>query len=62
MSEEDDAIYRRRLSDVLGRHGFGWVVQQVEAQIAEGKPISKQVSEPEYRSFALDADFVVRAP
>jgi hypothetical protein len=34
VSEEDDAHYRRRISEVLNRHGFGWVVAQAEAQIA----------------------------
>jgi hypothetical protein len=45
VSEEDDANYRRRIGEVLNRHGFEWVVVQAEAQIAEGKPSSKEVSE-----------------
>jgi hypothetical protein len=62
VSDEDDAAYRRRITEVLERHGFGWVVQQAEAEFAEGKPVVKQVSEQE--RFFPDADplFVVRMP
>lgn len=66
MSEADDANYRRRITDVLLSHGFGWVVAQAEAHIAEGKPTSKQVSERDSGSFARSIDddgmFVVRHP
>jgi hypothetical protein len=62
MREEDDANYRRRISDVLVRHGFGWVVTQAEAQIAEGKPSSKQVSERESFPVLADGIFAVRRP
>lgn len=62
MSEEDDANYRRRISEVLNRHGFGWVIGQVEAQIAEGKPSSKQVSERETLPFSADPMFAIRRP
>ena len=47
MAGDDDAQYRRRISEVLTHNGFGWVVTQAEAQIVEGKPSSKQVAEPE---------------
>lgn len=62
MAEEEDADYRRRLSEVLLRHGFDWVVQQAEIQFAEGKPTSKEVSERRYLSPTLDSEFIVRAP
>jgi hypothetical protein len=60
MSEEDDAIYRRRLSEVLRQHGFDWVVQQAETQIAEGKSGSKQVRE--LPRAVLGPDFRIGAP
>jgi hypothetical protein len=62
MSEEDDEEYRRRISEVLIRHGFEWVVTQAETQIAEGKPSSKQVSEREIFSVLDDPDFTIRRP
>lgn len=63
MADDDDAeTYRRRLSEVLRRHGFGWVVDQAEIQIAEGKPSSKQVSEREPISVVSDPMFAIRAP
>lgn len=62
MSEEDDREYRRRISEVLLRHGFEWVVTQAETQIAEGKPSSKQVSEREIFSVLDDPDFAIRRP
>ena len=60
MAQEDDADYRRRIVDVLEAHGFGWVVAQAEAQIAEGKPASKQVSEPEILRVSEDTGFAIR--
>lgn len=64
MADDDDdtPMYRRRLGEVLRAHGFGWVVEQSEAQIAEGKPNPKQVSERQ--TFPVDSDplFEVRAP
>ena len=60
VSEEDDAAYRRQISDILRRHGFGWVVEQAEAQIAEGKPSSKQVSEHEIFRAEADPMFTIR--
>jgi hypothetical protein len=60
MSEEDDAAYRRQISDILRRHGFGWVVEQAEIQIAEGKPSSKQVSEREIFRAETDPMFTIR--
>jgi hypothetical protein len=62
VSEEDDADYRRRLSEVLETYGFGWVVQEAEAQIAEGKVSLKQVSEQETFNPAIDPMFVIRKP
>lgn|SRR5579862_516740 len=62
MSEEDDAEYRRRIGEVLEAHGFGWVVAQAEAQIAEGKPASKQVSEREIFQVSADTDFAIKRP
>ena len=62
MAEEDDANYRRRLSDVLTRHGFAWVVTQAEIQIAEGKPSAKQVSERQTFTAADDALFLIKRP
>jgi hypothetical protein len=54
VSEEDDPDYTRRIAEVLNRHGSGWVIGQVEAQIAEGKPSTKQVSE--YEEVPASAD------
>lgn len=62
MSEEDDAAYRREISDVLRRHGFAWVAEQAEAQIAEGKPSSKQVSEREVPRVDADPMFRIKPP
>jgi hypothetical protein len=62
MADEDDSVYRRRLSDVLREHGFGWVVEQAEAQIAGGKPSFKEVSEQQYLPPRLDSEFIVRPP
>ena len=62
MSEEDDENYRRRIAEVLNRHGFGWVVGQAEAQIAEGKPSTKQVSEYEKVPASDDPMFPIRRP
>lgn len=62
MGEEDDANYRRRISEVLIRNGFGWVVTQAEAQIAEGKPSSKQVAEREFFPASADPLFTIRRP
>lgn len=62
MAEEDDSQYRRRIAEVLIRHGFGWVVAQAEAQIAEGKPSSKQVSEREFVHVTQDPLFTIRRP
>ena len=62
MAKEDDAAYWRQLSEVLRRHGFGWVVQQAEEQISEGKPSTKQVSERGYSRAEADSDFVISKP
>src|SRR5436190_9687970 len=62
MSEADDAEYRRRISEVLTLHGFGWVVAQAEAEIAEGKQSAKQVAEQEVFSVSADPDFRMRRP
>jgi hypothetical protein len=62
MPEEDDAEYRRRIVGVLENHGFGWVVAQAEAQIAEGKPASKQVSERLVLRVSEETDFAIRRP
>jgi hypothetical protein len=34
MVDDDDEIYRRRISDLLINHGFNWVVTQAEAHVA----------------------------
>src|SRR3954469_12327416 len=60
--EDDDSEYRRRIAQLLEKYGFGWVVEQAEAQVAEGKPTSKQVSEREIRPAALDPMFTIRKP
>jgi len=62
MSEDDDAAYRRRIVEFLIRYGFGWVVQQADAQIAEGKISAKSVIEQERFRPQLDPMFVVRKP
>jgi hypothetical protein len=62
MSEEHDAEYRRRISEVLSEHGFGWVVAQAEAEIAEGKQSTKQVAEEDEVSVLTDPDFRIRRP
>jgi hypothetical protein len=62
VAEEDDAAYRREINEVLRRHGFAWVAEQAEAQIAEGKPSSKQVSEREVPRAAADPMFRVGLP
>lgn len=63
MADNDDAAaYRLRLRDVLRGHGFGWVVDQAETRIAEGKPSDKQVSEREPYSPDLDSSFEERIP
>jgi hypothetical protein len=62
MAEEDDADYWRRVREVLIEHDFAWVVAQAEAQIAEGKPNAKQVSEREHIPPSADPMFTVRRP
>jgi hypothetical protein len=62
MSEEDDAEYGRRIREVLEERGFGWVVAQAEAQIAAGKPSSKQVYERELFRVSEETDFAIRRP
>jgi hypothetical protein len=62
MSEEDDAAYRRRIVDSLIRNGFEWVVQEVDAQIADGKVSAKSVIEQERFLTQLDPMFTVRKP
>lgn len=63
MADDDDAAeYRRLLSEVLRGHGFGWVVDQFEMQISEGRPSSKQVSEREPFSPESDPFFTIRTP
>lgn len=62
MAAEDDAEYRRRISDSLIRNGFEWVVQQADAQIAEGKVSAKSVFEEERLIPRLDPMFAVRKP
>jgi hypothetical protein len=47
---------------VLNRHGFEWVVAQAEAQIAEGKPSSKEVSERDSVQVSADTSFAIRRP
>lgn len=60
--EDDDAEYRRRLNEVLRASGFAWVVDQADAQIAEGKPSAKQISEREASRVEDDPSFAIRAP
>lgn len=62
MAEEDPSIYRRILSRILIESGFGWVVDHSEAQIAEGKPTSKQVSERGTFSQPEDLTFEIPKP
>jgi hypothetical protein len=61
VSEEDDIAYRRRISEVLARNGFQWVVEQADAQIADGKVSSKAVFERE-RFRPTDDTFEIRKP
>jgi hypothetical protein len=62
MAEEDDASYRRRIAELLIHHGFDWVLQQADAQIAEGKTSAKSVVEEEHFRPQHDPMFVVRKP
>lgn len=62
MAEEDETDYRRLITEILQKHGFGWVVVQADVQISEGKPSSKQVSERETLPPAADPMFVVKRP
>lgn len=60
--DEDAAAYRRELGEVLRHHGFGWVVDQAEIQIIEGKPSSKRISERETFALRSDPMFTIRRP
>jgi hypothetical protein len=62
MADDEDEIYRRRISDLLINYEFDWVLAQAEAQIAEGKPSSKQVSEQETFSVLADPMFTIKRP
>lgn len=62
MTEEECAEYRRRIVEVLRLHGFDWVVAQTDAEIANGKQSTKQVSEREVSSMFDDRDFRMRPP
>jgi hypothetical protein len=62
VTGEDSAEYRRRIADLLVLNGFDWVVAQTDAEIAEGKQSSKQVSERETSPLFDDKDFQVRQP
>lgn len=51
----DEREYFERLTEVLQTHGFGWVVDQAQAEISEGRVVSKEVSAPSIRR-AYDPD------
>lgn len=57
----DDGAFRRRIAELLEEHNFGWVVEQADAHIAEGKPVTKEVSERE-RQQVLSDSFRVSTP
>lgn len=42
--------YRIQLSEILTKHGFGWVVDQSESQIVAGREAEKLVSESRFTS------------
>jgi hypothetical protein len=62
MSEMDDGAFRRRVIELLEEHRFGWIVEQAEAQIAEGKSVVKEVSEQELRPAVLSDTFRIARP
>lgn len=42
----DEREYFERLSRILRQYGFDWVLTQVQAEISEGRAVSKEVSAP----------------
>ena len=59
---DNAAAYFERLTSVLFRHGFDWVVDQAEAEILEGRSVTKEVRTVEYGDL-LDVDsFAKRSP
>lgn len=55
----DEREYFERLSEILQEHGFDWVLTQVQAEISEGRVVSKEVSAPSIES-AVDPVTMVR--
>jgi hypothetical protein len=49
ISEEDGALLFERLQSVLRSNKLAWVAEQVEQQIADGKPAVRRVKELRYR-------------
>jgi len=62
VAGRDDVAYWERLTSILEARGFGWVVEQAEAQIAEGKPTSKDVLERQSYPVVDELTFAVSAP
>ncbi|MFG6517831.1 hypothetical protein ACGYLX_10255 [Sulfitobacter sp. 1A13496] len=58
----DEREYFERLSDILRRHGFDWVLTQVQAEISEGRTVSKEVSAPSIQSEVDPITTVRRTP
>lgn len=59
---DDTDEYFERLSEILIKYGFEWVVAQAEAEISEGRAVNKDVQALEYADL-LEADgFARRSP
>lgn len=58
----DDGAFRRQIVELLEEHGFGWVVEQADAHIAEGKSVVKEVSERELRPSVISDTFRITRP
>jgi hypothetical protein len=55
----DEREYFERLVAVLRDHGFEWVVEQAQSEIAEGRSVTKEVRAPDTQP-TYDADTLVR--
>jgi|SRR5689334_20278114 len=45
MTDEDARQYRGRIAQLLRSAGFGWLLDEVQAEIAAGKPVEKTILE-----------------
>ncbi|MDW4497164.1 hypothetical protein R5H30_04155 [Sulfitobacter sp. D35] len=59
MADEDE--YFLRLTEVLRTNGFEWVVAQAQAEIAEGRIVTKEVQAPGLQQ-SMDPDSLERLP